>query len=1473
MNVVYRIIWSAVTHSWVVVSELTTSNGKQKSIRNKGIISAIVIGAGVCSSAAFATDYFSTISGNFTFTDPSTITTTADSTSAVVAYSGDTITGTDKLTLSTKGLNSYGIAASTGGTVNLGDLDITTAGDSGFGVVSDGGNISSSGSTTIHTSGSQAYGVYANTGSVTLTDTDITVTGKQSLGVFANNGNATISGATIINASGTQVYGVYANNGGTISLNDLTLNLIGTSGYSLGVYARGNGSTITNSGFTTVSTQNSQFALVANNGGQINLSGLDVTTESAIALAAESGGTITNTGNTIIHLLGTSNAIRADNAVVNLSELNITASGDNSGGISATTSSTVSVAGATVINQTGDAGLGIFASGGSIVNVQDLSITNRAGNYNIGIGIIDANTTMSDTGTTSIDIAGTDGYGVYVGGGATANFARLTVTTTGDNTIGIVLSDPGSQINLTDTTLSTSGLASHGFQVTGGGSKTFDGSAGNILPLITVDGAGSALLDASDAGSQIHLVNQALNVNQIRGTDTWGVKTEKGATISMEGSSSSGGTGLWASGAGSHLLLTGTSDTTGSRVKLGDGSSLTLSRADNTAAIGSLEGATTSTVNSVTADGILSTGVNNAAGNGSMVDNANFGGSFTNIGQFIKTGSLTQILSGTGNTVGRVDVSTGALRFEQTGAFSTTGNYSTLGGATTDIGLSNSTLAVGGAFTQQAGSALRVTIGATPDITADSASLDGQIIINGFADGPVPVKASDVAHNTYTIIHTVNGITGDFVDNPLMADGLDYLLHDGHISTDGKDYNLGFRLAWNEGLQEKGTGSFTLNKGTAFDVDTALTDQNVPAGGFVTGWDGKSLTKAGEGLLVLSAVNTYTGDTVLNAGALRTNVADSIASSSALTINGGIFDLNGNNQQVHSLSGSGGEVSLNGAALTVVNTTMSDSTRYNGDILDGSAPGGRLIKQGDGTLTLTGKTGWTGDTRIDAGELVLDGSAGGAQLASNIIGADNTALSLRNGAGLTGTIDPTDINIDETSRWNMTGNSLVDNVNLAGTISVVAPAEIPMAAGRTLTASNWYGQGGTVVLNTVLGGDASVTDKIVVNGDTHGNTFVKINNVGGHGEKTIDGIRIVDVGGQSDGTFTKSGRIVAGVYDYNLVKKGPDWYLSSQYIRPEAGSYIANQAAANTMFILRLHDRLGETQYTDALTGEKAVTSLWLRQAGGHNAWKDSTGQLSTQSNRYVAQLGGDVAQWSPDGMQRLHLGLMGGYGRNSSNTQSGISGYRAEGTVSGYSAGVYATWYQNDETRQGMYLDSWAQYSWFNNEVKGQDSQKETYKSSGFTASLEMGYTHKLGAFTGSQGSLNEWFIQPQAQAIWMGVNADDHQEHNGTQVSAEGEGNLQTRLGVRTYLKGHSKQDEGNNRTFQPFVEINWIHNTQDVGTRMDDASVYQSGARNIGEIKTGVEGKLSSRLNLWGNVGIQVGDKGYNDTSAMIGVKYMF
>ncbi|WP_445298357.1 autotransporter outer membrane beta-barrel domain-containing protein [Escherichia sp. E4702] len=201
----------------------------------------------------------------------------------------------------------------------------------------------------------------------------------------------------------------------------------------------------------------------------------------------------------------------------------------------------------------------------------------------------------------------------------------------------------------------------------------------------------------------------------------------------------------------------------------------------------------------------------------------------------------------------------------------------------------------------------------------------------------------------------------------------------------------------------------------------------------------------------------------------------------------------------------------------------------------------------------------------------------------------------------------------------------------------------------------------------------------------------------------------------------------------------------------------------------------------------------------------------------------------------------------------------------------MYGTWNQNEADKTGAYVDSWMLFNWFNNSVAADNRASDSYSSKGLTASLEAGYTLKSGEFSASRSTLNTWYIQPQAQVTWMGVKDNAHNRNDGTRIETQGAGNIQTRLGVRTYLNSHHKMDESKQREFQPFVEVNWIHNTETFGVKMDGVSISRDGVRNLGEIRTGVEGKVNTNLSIWGNVGVQTGDKGYSDTQGMLGVKY--
>ena len=448
-------------------------------------------------------------------------------------------------------------------------------------------------------------------------------------------------------------------------------------------------------------------------------------------------------------------------------------------------------------------------------------------------------------------------------------------------------------------------------------------------------------------------------------------------------------------------------------------------------------------------------------------------------------------------------------------------------------------------------------------------------------------------------------------------------------------------------------------------------------------------------------------------------------------------------------------------------------------------------------------------------------------------------------------------------------------------------------AGDVLTIQgNYKGNNGNLVLDTVLGDDSSLTDKLVITGNASGTTTVTVNNANGSGASTLEGIEVIDTGSSTSNAFVQSGRIVAGAHDYSLVRGAGsninNWYLSSmvtptpeptpepkpvQTWRPELSSYTANLAAANTLFSTRLHDRLGETQYTDVLTGEKKVTSMWMRNVGGHSQFTMNDGQNKTTANRYVLQIGGDVAQWSSDGLNRLHLGVMGGYANQRSSTKNNLTGYRSKGSIDGYSAGLYGTWYQNDADKTGLYVDTWALYNWFDNDVTGDGLSAESYRSKGMTASVESGYTFHVGSQTTDKGMTNDFYLQPKMQLTWSGVKADDHTEVNGTRVQGSGNDNLQARIGTRFYLKGKSALDRDTQREFEPFVEANWIYNSRQYGTQMDGAGAAIQGSRNTGEVKAGVEGRLTNNLNIWTSVGHQMGGDSYRDTQGQLGLKYLF
>ncbi len=130
------------------------------------------------------------------------------------------------------------------------------------------------------------------------------------------------------------------------------------------------------------------------------------------------------------------------------------------------------------------------------------------------------------------------------------------------------------------------------------------------------------------------------------------------------------------------------------------------------------------------------------------------------------------------------------------------------------------------------------------------------------------------------------------------------------------------------------------------------------------------LNKTGTGTLTLSAVNSYTGITAVNAGTLQLSGSGTLGGiTGSTTVSGGTLDLGATSQTQN------GGVTLSGG--TIQNGTLSSSGTFalsNGTVSAVLAGSGGVAKTGADTVTLSGANTYTGGTTVSAGTLQLSGS-------------------------------------------------------------------------------------------------------------------------------------------------------------------------------------------------------------------------------------------------------------------------------------------------------------------------------------------------------------------------------------------------------------------------------------------------------------------------------------------------------------------
>jgi fibronectin-binding autotransporter adhesin len=1095
--------------------------------------------------------------------------------------------------------------------------------------------------------------------------------------------------------------------------------------------------------------------------------------------------------------------------------------------------STVSVQTAVAgqVNLVDTAGLALSFWDGDAGPKNNGAIEGGNGTWSVGGG----NSSWTElTGQVNADYA-QDSFAVFTG-------APGTVTV--DNSAGNVLAS-GFQ------------FASDGYTITGDaltltGSQSIvqvgDGSVagGGFTATISSELTGSAGLVKTDAGTLVltgassYTGGTAVNGGTLRvssdanlGAAAGGL-TFNGGTLNTTASFSSGravnlaGAGTLLTDAGTTLTLNGATSGAGALTKSGTGTLVLGGAGNHTGGM------------NVVAGTLLINGNHAATGATSVAAGATLGGTGT-IGGSVALADGATLAAGN-NSVGTLTINGGlglssgsqlAYEFGQANvAGGTLNDLVNVGGNLTLDGTINVTSPAGGAFDAGVyrvfnyGGALTnngLTLGSVPGASNVSVqtSIAGQVnLVNsagltlGFWDGAAGPKNNGV----------INGGTGTWQsgtgnDNWTDAGGLvnaaysngTFAVFGGMAGTVTVDNGPGQVTA--SGMQFAANGYTITGNAVALTGPQStirVGDGSTAGAGFtatissVLSGD-TQLVKTDAGTLVLNGTNGYTGGTAINGGTLQIAADANLgAASGNVTLNGGTLATSAN------LNSNRG-IDLAGAGT--ISTAGGTTFTFNG-LLSGT---GALTKTGAGTLLLTGdSSGFAGSTRVD-GILTVNGSLCG------------------------------DVNVRTGGRLQGTG-TVCTTVN-AGTIAT------GNSIGTLTVAGNYTGNGGTLEVEAELGGDASPADRLVVNGATSGTTQVVVINQGGLGAATVEGIKIVDVGGASNGVFTLNGdyvfegdqAVIAGAYGYRLQKNGVstptdgDWYLRSSLLdaptpnTPNVPLYQPGvpvyEAYGQTLLALNelgtLQQRTGDRRWAQTQSGRPS--GIWGRMQSNRSRRNAafSTSLTDVNLDSWKAELGADqVLSERSDGAS-LVLGVLGGY----SEANVSVASLFGNGSIKtkSYSAGATLSWFGP----QGFYVDGRAQVTWFDSKLRSAVLGKLAEGNNGTSQaySVEVGKRAPVGS---------NLSVTPQIQMAYSTVGFDRFTDPNGATVSSKLGDSLKTRWGVAL-----DRQDAKRHLYGVANLSYEWLDGTV---TDVSGTPIARQNHRLWGELGVGGSLLLGDRLTLY-------------------------
>jgi len=480
------------------------------------------------------------------------------------------------------------------------------------------------------------------------------------------------------------------------------------------------------------------------------------------------------------------------------------------------------------------------------------------------------------------------------------------------------------------------------------------------------------------------------------------------------------------------------------------------------------------------------------------------------------------------------------------------------------------------------------------------------------------------------------------------------------ITIKGSGYTLGSKAITlgAGGLADSSVaGANTINLGVTFAATRTVTVSNagttLTISGVISGAGG--LTKAGAGTVTLSAANTYTGVTTINAGTIAIaadaglGAAPGAPTAGKLTFGGGTLRTTAS----FTLAANRG-IALTGAGT--ISTNPGTTLTYGG-IIAGASP---LTKAGTGTLIVSGANTYTGATAITAGTLQLG--------ATNAV-PSGSAVTVSGGA-----------------TFDLRGFSdAIGSLAGAGTVTSGAAGAVTLTAGGNNSSTTFSGVmqngSGTVALTKVGTGTMTLSGANTYSGATTasaGVLDVQNNTALGAtaGATTVAGGAALQLDGSGlvvAEPVTLNGTGIAGGGALRQVANTNTWsgaitLGSAARVNADAGTLTVSGGITNGGFLLTVGGAGNTTVSTTVISGTGGLT-------------KDGTGTVTLSANNtYTGTTTVSAGTLLVNGSQgssavSLNGGTLGGTGTVGAITSTGSGGSVAPGVGVGILTSGNVNW------------------------------------------------------------------------------------------------------------------------------------------------------------------------------------------------------